>query len=227
MTLYHTLKTKTKGYLRQSYGLLYNLTHAFQIDIGSKPKHRFPYFHHAKNCGYPPHRKTERTIELALANFWLNQVDEVWEVGAVTPYYWPGRIPYIVDPADQHPDVSHPVSLFELDFTGKNVLCISTIEHIGEDRYGLNEDASPIAALKKLLAESKNLLLTFPLGWREPLDEYILDYGHQLKGQVRFLVRNEDETWQPVAATEAWRPYGGNGITWANSLAIIEKGHVL
>ena len=67
----------------------------------------FNYFYHSYNCGWPPY-VTERSVELALADFWLDHIDpsDVIEIGAVTPYYWPGRVSSIVDPCDSHPAVT-------------------------------------------------------------------------------------------------------------------------
>src|SRR5688572_23445430 len=74
-------------------------THSFLLD--GKP---VPYFYHRFNCGWPPGRVTERSVELAVADTWLSKLDtkDVWEVGAVTPYYWPGRIRQVLDPGDPH-----------------------------------------------------------------------------------------------------------------------------
>jgi hypothetical protein len=97
-----------------------------------------PLFYHRYNCGTAyDERTTERTVEMALADLWLTRHhDNVIELGAVTPYYFPGRIPVVVDPTDRHPLVTISESLFTVDFKAKNVLCISTIEHIGTSDYG-------------------------------------------------------------------------------------------
>jgi hypothetical protein len=187
----------------------------------------FEYFYHNYNCGYPGKRKTERTVELSLADYWLDKVPNSWEVGAVTPYYWPGRVREIIDPADKHERVSQRKSLFDIDFTDKNILSLSTIEHIGEQSYDLNENANPIQAIEKLTLESKLMLLTFPIGWNEMLDEFVLGGEVEKLCKVRFLVRNTNETWISSSRENAYRPYGGKGISWANSLAILEKGSIL
>ena len=49
-------------------------------------------FTHNINCGWPPFRMTERSVELHVADEWINNHNDIIEVGAVTPYYWPGRI---------------------------------------------------------------------------------------------------------------------------------------
>ena len=64
--------------------------------------------------------------------------------------------------------------MFELDLRGKNVLCISTLEHISTGEYGvnINTDESPLKGLKKIVQESKECFITFPVGACKELDEY-------------------------------------------------------
>ena len=76
---------------------------------------------------------TERSVELALADRWLDAADPdlVREVGAVTPYYWPRSVRTVIDPYDPNPLVTVRKSLFDADLTGVPVLSILTLEHIG------------------------------------------------------------------------------------------------
>jgi hypothetical protein len=197
---------------------------SFSISDSEK---RFEYFFHHFNCGFPGKRRTERTVELALADFWLEKVSNAWEIGAVTPYYWNGRIKEIIDPSDNHPNVTQRCSLFDVDFSDQNVISISTLEHVGENFYGLNEEATPAKAIKKIVKESNLMLATCPIGWNKQLDDFV--FGEEIIDlcKIRFLVRNRDETWSPALKDEANRPYGGRKVDWANSLAILEKGSIL
>ena len=70
--------------------------------------HDYPFFLHHYNCGRHPEFASERTVELPLADRWLSRApaERVLEVGAVTPYYWPGRVARVVDPADAHSQVT-------------------------------------------------------------------------------------------------------------------------
>ncbi len=88
----------------------------------------FKLFVSNHNCGWPPARMTERAVELPLADRWLESVDaaRVMEIGAVTPYYWPRRVPHVVDPYDPHPLVTTKASLFDVDLSAGPVLSIST-----------------------------------------------------------------------------------------------------
>lgn len=144
-----------------------------------------PLFESDFNCGFTHSRMTERCLELSLAQHWLNSIkDNVIEIGAVSTYYFPNRVKDVCDPYDAHPAVNHKCSLFDLDLTGRNVLSISTIEHIATGDYGLaakkNED--PVSAFKKIIEESNQCLITFPIGYNAFLDNYFAQQQfHEIK----------------------------------------------
>jgi hypothetical protein len=132
-------------------------------------------FYHDFNCGNAKSRTTERTVELGIAQYWLSKYNtNLVEIGAVTPYYFPGLIKEIVDPSDKNEYVNIRKSLFDVDITGKNVLSISTIEHIGTGDYYLHKNESDcIHALNKILKDSLACLITIPIGYNRVLDTYI------------------------------------------------------
>jgi hypothetical protein len=186
------------------------------------------------NCGWPPSRMTERSVELAIADCWLQDVDRVSliEVGAVTPYYWPHRVPNVVDPYDPHPLVTIRESILDIDLSARPVLSISTFEHIGRGDYGLPQDPQLVLrSLEKLFAESPRFLVTVPRGFNATLDEYLLRLSPvQVDVQLHHLVRHSSgNDWrQEEDASKASLPYGfgkvRGGRAWANSVAIILRG---
>lgn len=184
-----------------------------------------PYFHHAHNCGFPPARHTERTVELAIADRWLRRMQawDVWEVGAVTPYYWSHRVARVIDPGDPHPEVTDRQTLRAFDFTGQTVLSISTLEHVRNDEFYAGSDPE-IEALQKLVRESACLLVTVPFGVSPAIDEAVFIRPADLpRARIAYMVRDDDETWHPAEQPESQRPY----TRWANSIAVVEKGEVL
>lgn len=196
-----------------------------------------PYCLHPHNCGLSTdRRRTERTVELSIADHWLRLVGdagdaEVVEIGAVSPYYWGNRIKTVVDPADKQATLRD--SLFNCDFSGAAVLSISTLEHIGEPRYGLRENETPLTALKKLMKEAPRFLVTVPYGWRTnpsfpEMQDYLLNNrGEELAKegvQVFTVSRRSDETWCP---STDYRPYGSPPKSWANTVIVVEKGGLL
>lgn len=128
---------------------------------------------HLHNCGYENERMSERSIEVAMAQEWLKHNDEVIEVGAVTPYYYPGEVKDVVDPADEHYFVNIHESIFDVDLSSRNVLCLSTVEHIGTGQYGVGETRNAEMAIEKILAECNHCLITTPIGENPLVDSYL------------------------------------------------------
>ncbi len=198
------------------------------IDFIYKRK-KVPFFQHTYNCGFLPYRLTERGLEIAITQIWLRNTDgKVVEIGAVTPYYWKGAVDDVCDPADQHEAVNLKTSMFNLDLTGKNVLSVSTIEHIGLGEYGvpIQTRETAVLALDKILKESKTCLVTFPVGYNLELDNYVIRkefYDLYKNITLTFYVRNtvdnnfvEEKDFEVVRKT----PYGPRT---ANAVVIIEK----
>lgn len=182
------------------------------------------YFYHSHNCGHPADlRRTERTVEVGVARQWMQGLDgPPIEIGAVTPYYFK-YVQEIVDPADDK--ATDRRSLFEVDVTGRDVLSLSTIEHVGGDQYGLRESKTPLDAFRHL-SKANRFLISFPYGWpnAENLQKYILDQREQLAQEgvkVHTVTRQSDETWKPSSNL---LPYGDRQKPWANTVIFVEKG---
>jgi hypothetical protein len=114
---------------------------------------------------------SERRIEVPLLAHFIQRADkdEVIEVGAVSNHYFPSHH-RIYDPTDER-----AIKEFaeRLDYVGKNVVSVSTVEHIGRAEYGLSS-TSPyraIIALSKML-EAETYLITWPIGYNTLLDSY-------------------------------------------------------
>jgi hypothetical protein len=188
----------------------------------------FTSFAHRCNCGWPDLAwSTERTIELAMADRWLDLVSEIelTEIGAVTPYYWPRRIADVLDPTDPHPLVTKRLSVFDVSLTGRAVLSISTFEHIGIGDYGLPKNSGlAIAALEKLFAESPKFLVTFANRYNPALDDYVFsNRAYPSDVEIRLLARNQNGIgWveKPVSK-DSVRPYTSAG---GGSIIVIHRG---
>ena len=194
--------------------------------------HHYFAFCHTYNCGWPPSRMTERSVEMALADRWLSHVSgPVIEIGAVTPYYWPSRVTRVVDPADEHKLVTDRKSLFDIDTTGLNVLCLSTLEHVGSGEYGQPLDPTgPVKALTHLTAKCRDYLITAPFGYHPAVDASI--FSNTPPVPTRFLVRSDEgNDWRECSAQDARVPprrrSGVGHSAWANALAVMSKGGAL
>ena len=158
---------------------------------------RLLLFEHLYNCGFNTQRMSERCIEIAIMQEWLKAKKNVVEIGAVSPYYFPGYIEEIVDPADRHVLVTERKSVFDVDLRGKNVLCISTVEHIGTGQYGVSEKRDAVMAIRKILDESAHCLITTPIGENPLIDEYLRDnyLDENTFVYYRNFVGNKWEKW--------------------------------
>jgi hypothetical protein len=197
-------------------------------------RRQYEAFCHRYNCGYPPLRMTERSVELALADAWFDQLEtaHVTEIGAVTPYYWPRRVCSVVDPYDTHPLVTHAVSLFAFDFSGRDVLAISTLEHISMGDYGpATPGETPVRALEKICRESRRFLITVPYGYNAAVDDTLFaDYRFAADVSATYMVRSvRGNDWRQASAREAAVPYGRATPDeyGANGLLIVERGGLL
>ncbi len=132
------------------------------------------YFHHP----YCQTWNTEREIEIAIALRWLERnPQDVVEVGAVMPYYQDNVKHEVIDPYD--PKATIRDFMENQDLMLMNVLCISTIEHIGTTDYATNERQNivdknaAINALKQILDDGENCLISIPIGYNHFLDSWL------------------------------------------------------
>ena len=114
-------------------------------------------------------RINERNIELPIA-FWFieHYNDNLIEIGEVTPFYRDPQHPVYdlsSDIADRRRDV------FDINMTDKNVLSISTVEHVGFGDYGNTpEPHLAIEAIRLIRKKSRKHMITYPVGYNEELD---------------------------------------------------------
>ena len=153
---------------------------------------------------------SERYIEVPLAIRWLKTLDpqiKLVEIGAVMPYHI-RSFHTVIDPYDEKATIKHPMEKF--NYTNKNILCISTIEHIGNLEYGNSEEnvdsGAAINALIKILDESNKCFITIPIGWNENLDIWLKNnlerlecFGYEKHGGVY-----DTSAWPPIPSPTEW-----------------------
>lgn len=114
----------------------------------------------------------ERKVEIPLGKYFLEKFDnQVLEVGCVMPHYGYDKHT-IIDLTDVHPK-NIKANALHWDYTGLNVLSVSTLEHFMKREYnnGSNEDG--IICLNKIVSEAKNFLITFPTCYNEFLHAFV------------------------------------------------------
>jgi SAM-dependent methyltransferase len=171
---------------------------------------------------YNTTRLNERAVELPIARqFLTGQVGRLLEVGNVLSHYYP-ELPQraVVDRYEEAKGVSN-IDVFRIDRTWDRIVSISTLEHVRWDEATPREvgrSAAAVEHLRDLLAPGGRMLVTIPMGWNTPLDDWLLDGAG---GAVRActLVRHGDgwvQTKEPAV-----RPYGFS-TAWAESVWIGE-----
>ncbi len=175
------------------------------------------YFDHAYNTTL----QNERCAEIALALRWIKEHPDFVEIGAVMPYY--GTEGHdCVDPFDGKS--THKCRLSEYDIKDKNVLSISTIEHIGRSDYGNNNVNSheAIDGLLEIINKSKNYFVTIPIGYNGDLDGYLKAHLSEIKGYG--IVRKGDPLWEKVDPVEHLNYSYGSPYHAGNFIFIITNG---
>ena len=112
----------------------------------------FPYFKHSHNDA----SNNERTIEIPLGEFFINNFGYgITEVGAVMGNY--GF------------NCGEVINSLDNGIKNKNVLCISIASF--SDKQEVN-----LQLLSLILADAKNYLITWPVGYSLILDNFVTHY---------------------------------------------------
>ena len=195
------------------------MSNTFQINSVS-----FRYAREAFNEAY----KNERSMEVALGRWFLKRfpsisdefsigspVDKdagllppVLEVGAVMPYY--GHADHeIIDLADAHPR-SRKINALDADYTGRNVLCLSTIEHMMKREYNNGSDDDSITFLTRVISQASRWLVTVPIGYNPFIDAHVKGHPEIARTYVkRISWKNEWIHVRDVDAAGIWStPFG-------------------
>jgi hypothetical protein len=131
-----------------------------------------------KYFGYHPYNNpthAERNVELPLAFWFLDKFKDdlgnVIEVGEVTPFYAPPRHT-VYDVACEKP-ATIKMDAVQVEYPGKHLLSISTVEHIGTTDYGQTPNPALLPAVISKMLAAKNYLITFPLGYNSQLEDLV------------------------------------------------------
>ena len=143
----------------------------------------------------------------------------------MTPYYFPGAIPDILDFSDSHALVNHRKDMFDFDYTGYNVLSVSTIEHVGRDDYDYRgapkAGGTAVDALEKILGECVHCMVSWPIGYNRLLDGYVLN--NEIEGLVCYKRGKFDNDWRVCANKKEAFETEYSHLRWADAIAVIER----
>ena len=167
--------------------------------------------------GYHPYNNpthSERNVELPIA-FWFlkkfqHDLGNLIEVGEVTSFYEKPRH-VVFDPGAEFPTTLKKTA-GEVDYQGKHLLSISTIEHIGTADYGQTPDPALLPATLGKMLRSENYLITFALGFNKQLDDLIKDEPFIVLERTAATKWKQTER-RPLAQYRYHSPwYAGNGL---------------
>jgi len=179
-------------------------------------------YHGTRLAGVDHHYNTtisnERAVELAVAFHWLQgRTGTGLEVGNVLGHY--GTIGHrVVDRYEKAPRVEN-VSVFDVTGSFDWIVTLSTLEHVGWDEHPQDPGAAARALrhLRSLLNPGGALLVTVPLGYHPPFDQFLLgDHG---AARAATLVRSGSSWRQTKNLTS--KPYGAS-TPWAEAVWIGE-----
>lgn len=170
-----------------------------------------------------PHNNTrinERTVEIPISLKFLEfNLKNLIEVGCVTPYYHECSHE-VIDLTDDHPK-SKKIDATQYNFKDKNVLSISTVEHVGLSDYGneIKENNAAIILCEKIIKDSLNYFITWPLGYNKVLDSWAFE-----NKRGYFISRRDDNKYLWIEKnqnelTEDNKVYGS--FHCANSIIIL------
>ena len=152
--------------------------------------------------GYNKAYENERAVEVPLGFWFLEKFNHnVLEVGCVLPYYLKDPAHKIIDLTDVHPR-NIKANALDWDYKNKNVLCISTIEHLQKKEYDNGSDQDAIKLFELITNNADNWLITFPPTYHPILDTYIRS---QKDIQRIFLQRiNWENEWVTSVNENGW-----------------------
>lgn len=162
----------------------------------------------------------ERRIEVPIAREWLTHQSkaQVVEVGAVMPYHNVVIHYPVIDPYDPHPTVTHPMDAEAFDFTGRAVLSISTLEHIGTLDYEAKADLFKASrVVRKIVFQASAFLFSIPVGYHPALDAMVSEGCVPL----RFMRQTEGNRWEECAPD--WNAQYNHPLPYANVVAFISN----
>lgn len=188
------------------------------------------YYRGSQNMGFI----NERAVEVSLGKWFVEKFSgsNMVELGAVMPYYLQNVNHSIIDPYDLYSNCLK-IDGAVFDYTNKNVLSISSLEHVGNDsnydKY--NEEDKAVKLLEKIVNTAQNYLICWGIGQHSKLDEYVRKSNLPTKIMVRDNPRGPTNNWhEDNNKNNLYLPYGSWDFEagfYGNSLGEIIVSNVL
>jgi hypothetical protein len=174
------------------------------------------------HTGYNCPDTNERRVELPLAFWFINNYnDNLIELGEVTDFYIDAKHP-VYDLCKEREHTTQ-MDISDVDYTGKNVVSISTIEHVGNGDYGHQKDENKVLPLlNKIFDNAKNYLITIPVGFNRDLEKVIVENNIE----YILMVRDQNNNWKQVKDKELKDYKYGDPYSAGNAVAILTNLNV-
>lgn len=174
----------------------------------------------------------ERSMELGLGKYFSEKFNgDIVEIGDVSYQYsyfkdWP-----VIDCAPVYSKAIRKSVLDpDVDLTGKNVLSISTIEHVGEGSYndGVQDLGLACDALSKIAKQAKNYLITFPIGANRKLEMWSRAFPYTIMKRVeqRGSVNNWVEDRDHKHFRKTYGHFGYGLSYYGNALYVVVVSNI-
>lgn len=168
------------------------------------------YFYHNYNETW----KKERIIEIPIIQTYVEDYDNILEVGNVLSNYFKYNHD-VVDKYDKSPNIiKEDIVYYKTNKKYDLIVSVSTIEHIGVEDTPPNPRRifDAINNMKNLLSEDGIIVVTVPMGQNKFLDKYIYDkellfdeyYGFKRISRERWI----EVDWEDITESNYDHPYG-------------------
>ena len=155
----------------------------FGNDFFTVGKLELPYYR-----GWKGNREAtnNRAVEIALVR-WFQQkyANNIIEIGDVSCHYEVFDGHKVLDPFGPY-EKSIREDVLDYNYTGLNVVSVSTWEHFSEKAYNNTDKDKPITALYKIAGEATNYLISFDVGADRHFEDWLMN---QTEFKYTFLVR--------------------------------------
>lgn len=172
------------------YLKIFNKNKKFEFD-----RQEYNYFYHLYNKSFA----NERTIEIPIIKRILEkEKGSVLEIGNVLSHYFEIKHD-IVDKYERGKNVINediikynPIKKYDL------IICISTLEHIGQEDKTPNKPKKALEKIKTLLKKGGKAYITFPLGYNESIDKIFSEKSEFIKERYLFKKVSIKNDWKQI-----------------------------
>ena len=174
-------------------------------------------------AGYPAHAiNSERIFEIPLLKYYVNKFAEYpnfMEVGACSKHFMP--VSHRIYDAQEQGAINEFAE--NLKYEGQNVLCISTVEHIGAGHFGLPYQPLHTITVLNMILDAQTYLITFPIDQNTLLDYYVRNIiKNMIPAFVKTAHRDTLNNWEVDAFPNFDYKYG-TPSPYANGVCVISN----